>query len=187
MNTCKQRSINSHDTRSCCIETSLLICSANQWTGFCIIGTSVIKDSRRSSSSYTDSLFLHVVKDNFLLFFAFFFYLVFLSRVFMIHRTAGEEGGYLSTYILPTTSARITVFQTLAGLLLQRNHLCAQLAAGIEHRTFGTCTLEFTLSALALVAAVVRMLITRVTLGYVHVFNSQVDRLKSHTYIQSLT
>ena len=40
------------------------------------------------------------------------------------------------------------------------------LAAGIERRTFGTCSLEFTLSTLALVAAVVRrMLKTRVTLG----------------------
>ena len=56
---------------SCQIETSPLICSANQWTGFCIIGTSVMKDSRRSSSTYTESLFLHVVKHNLL--FLFFF------------------------------------------------------------------------------------------------------------------
>ena len=40
------------------------------------------------------------------------------------------------------------------------------LAAGIERRTFDTCSLEFTLSTLALVAVVVRrMLITRVTPG----------------------
>ena len=73
------------------IETSPLICSANQWTGFCIIGTFVIKDSRRSSSTYTESLFLHVVRHNliFVLFFCF-FYLAFLSRIFTIHRTAGE-------------------------------------------------------------------------------------------------
>ena len=39
------------------------------------------------------------------------------------------------------------------------------LAAGIERRTFGTCSLEFTLSTLALVAAVVRrMLKTQVTM-----------------------
>ena len=55
------------------IETSPLICSANQWTGFCIIGTFVIKDSRRSSSTYTESLFLHVARHNliFVLFFCF--------------------------------------------------------------------------------------------------------------------
>ena len=87
---------------SCQIETSPLICSANQWTGFCIIGTSVIKDSRRSSSTYTESLFLHVVRHNliFVLFFCF-FYLAFLSRIFTIHRTAGEGGGCLPISFLP--------------------------------------------------------------------------------------
>ena len=54
---------------SCQIETSPLICSANQWTRFCIIGTSAIKDSRRSLSTCTESLFLHVVKHNLLFFF----------------------------------------------------------------------------------------------------------------------
>ena len=39
-------------------------CSANQWTGFCIIETSVMKDSKRSSSTYIESLFLHVEKHN---------------------------------------------------------------------------------------------------------------------------
>ena len=60
-----------HDGGSCRIETSSLIFSANQWTGFCIIGTSDMKDSRRSSSTCTESLFLHVVKYNLL--FLFFF------------------------------------------------------------------------------------------------------------------
>ena len=46
-----------------------MICSANQWTDFCTIGTSIVKDSRRSSSTYTDSLFLHVVKHNLFFFF----------------------------------------------------------------------------------------------------------------------
>ena len=50
------------DGGSCRIETSPLICSANQWTGFCIIGTFVMKNSRCYLSSYTQSLFLHVVK-----------------------------------------------------------------------------------------------------------------------------
>ena len=87
-----------HVGSSCRIETSLLICYVNQWTGFCIIGTSVMKDSRRSSSTYNESLFLHVVKHNLLFLFLFvclfFFYLAFLSWIFTIHRTAGEEGGY---------------------------------------------------------------------------------------------
>ena len=163
MNTCKQRSINSHDTRSCCIETSLLICSANQWTGFCIIGTSVMKDSRRSSSTYTESLFLHVVKHNLLFLFFFLSGFSFTN----IHDSQDSRcRRRLPPYIFSTTSTRFTDTQTLAGLLLQRAHLCAQLAAGIEHGIFGTRSLEFTLSTLALVAAVVRrMLKTRVTLG----------------------
>ena len=59
-----------HDGGSCGIETFPLICSANRWTGFCIIGSSAMKDSRCSLSTY-ESLFLHVVKHN-LLFLSFF-------------------------------------------------------------------------------------------------------------------
>ena len=64
-----------HDGDPCRTETSPLICSANQWTDFCIKGTSVMKDSRRSSSTYAESLclFLHVVKHNLHFFFQFFF------------------------------------------------------------------------------------------------------------------
>ena len=108
---------------SCQIETSPLICSANQWTGFCIIGTSVMKDSRRSSSTYTESLFLHVVKHN-LLFLFLFFYLAFLSRIFTIHRTAGEGGGYLLIFFLPLPPASQTMRHHLM-LLLHKAHLCA--------------------------------------------------------------
>ena len=78
------------------MKTNPLIYYANQWTGFCLIGISIMKDSRRSSSTYTESLFLHVVKHN-LLFLLFFFYLAFLSRIFTIHRTAGE-GEAISLY-----------------------------------------------------------------------------------------
>ena len=60
-----------------------MICYANQLIGFCIIGTSVKKYSRRSPPKYNDSLLLHVVKHNLL----FFFYLAFFSRIFTIHRT----------------------------------------------------------------------------------------------------
>ena len=52
------------------MEASTSICSADQRTGFCIIETSVMKDSRRSSSTYTKSLFLHVVEHNVLFFFS---------------------------------------------------------------------------------------------------------------------
>ena len=38
-----------HDKGPCRIETSPLICSANQWNGFYLIGTSVMKELRRSS------------------------------------------------------------------------------------------------------------------------------------------
>ena len=116
-----------------------------------------MKDARYSSPTYTESLFLHVFKHNLL----FFFYLAFLSRIFTIHRTPGEGGGYLFISFLPIPPAS----QTLVELLLQRAHLCVQLAAGVEHGTFGTRALEFTLSLLAPVAGVVRgMLKIRVTL-----------------------
>ena len=84
-----------HNGGSCRIETSPLIFSANQWTGFCMAGTSVMKYSRHSSSTYKESLFLHVVKHDLLFLFLFFFYLGLLSRMFTIHRTAGEGGCYL--------------------------------------------------------------------------------------------
>ena len=82
--------------RFCGIETSPLICSVNQWTGFCIIGTSVMKDSRRPSFAYTESLFLHVAKHDLL-----FVLSAFLSRIFMIHRTAAKRGDYLLISFLP--------------------------------------------------------------------------------------
>ena len=72
-----------HDGRSCRIETSPLICSANQWTGLCIIGTSVIKDSRRSSSTILRESVLTCCKAYFN-FVILFFYLAFLSRIFTI-------------------------------------------------------------------------------------------------------
>ena len=36
-----------YDGGSCLKETGTLTCSANQWSGFCIIGISVMKDSKR--------------------------------------------------------------------------------------------------------------------------------------------
>ena len=52
--------------------------------------------------------------------------------------------------------------------MLQRAHLCAELAAGLEPGTFGTRSVEFALSSLALAAAYVRrMLKTRGALGNV--------------------
>ena len=153
MNICKQQSINSFMTEILVVQkTSTLTCL----TGFRIIGTSVKKDSRRSSTTYTKSL-LHVVKYNF---FSVQFFFQEYSRF-----TGQHMKGRPSPYIISTTSTRIKVTQTVAGLLLQRNHLCAQLAPGIKHRIFSTCSLESTLSILALVAAVVRrMLMARVTL-----------------------
>ena len=53
-----------HDGGSCRIETRPMTSSANQRTGFCMIGTSVVKDSRRSSPTYTENLFLNFVKHN---------------------------------------------------------------------------------------------------------------------------
>ena len=99
-----------HHGGSCLIETSPLICSANQWTGFCIIGTSFMKDSRRASSTYTKSLFLHVVKNIFLFLFLFFFvHLACLSRILTNHRATGEGGGYLLKPFLPIPPASQTL------------------------------------------------------------------------------
>ena len=152
-----------HDVGSSRIETSPLICSANQWPGSCIIGTSVMKDSS-STSKYTENLFLYIVKHN-LLFLFLFFFLSGFSFTNIHDSQDSRQRGRLSSCILSTTSTHFTVIQRLAGLLLQRARLCIQLAAGIEHGTFGTRSLEFTLSTLVLVAAVVKMLKTQVTLG----------------------
>ena len=88
-----------HDGGSCRRNQSIdlfcksLICSANQWTVFCIIGTSVMRDSRRSSSTYTHSMFLDIAKH-------FFFYVAFLLRIFLIHTTAGKRGGSFLRFFL---------------------------------------------------------------------------------------
>ena len=161
MKTCKQKSIN----------------SANHFTGFCIIRTSIMKDLRSSSSTYLESLFLHVAKHNLLLFVCFFFYLAFLSQIFIIHRTAGEGRGYFLISFLPLPPAPQTLRYQLGYCC--RELTSAQLAAAIEHGSFGTCSLEFTLSTLALVAIVVRRLLkTQATLGNIsHVLLNLTKRL----------
>ena len=82
-----------------------------------------------------------------------FFCFSFFSISFFSHensRFTGQQVKRETPYILSTIST----------------HFCAQLAAGIEHEIFSTRSLEFTLSTLALVAAVVRRILkTRVALG----------------------
>ena len=70
-----------------------------------------MKDSRRSSSTYTESLFLHLVKYNliFLFYYYFFFLSGFFLRIFTIHRTAGEVGDYLLTSVLSLQPALQTL------------------------------------------------------------------------------
>ena len=122
MNTWNQQNINSFATEvPCRVVTSPLICSADQCTGFCIIGISATKDSRSFSSTYTESFFLHASKHN----------LLFFSIWLFFH----EYSRFTFSYILSTTSTRFTNTYTLAGLLLQIAHICAQLAAGIEQKT----------------------------------------------------
>ena len=89
---------------SCQIESSPLICSAKQWTGLCIIGTSVMKDSRRSLSTHTESLFLRVVKHSLL--FCLFFYLGFASRIsrFTGRQVKGEAISLYPFLSLPPAS-----------------------------------------------------------------------------------
>ena len=91
-----------------------------------------------------------------------------------IHNSHDSRGSRrLFLYILSTTSTRFTDTQALAGLLLQRAHSAYSWQPDSKRQGFLTqvanhearCSLEFALSILSLVAAVVRkMLKTRVTL-----------------------
>ena len=66
------------------------------------------------------------------------FFWVFFWGFFHKYDLKDSRGrGRLSLYILSTTYFRFTDTQILAKLLLQRAHLCAQLAAGLESGTFG--------------------------------------------------
>ena len=106
-----------------------------------------MKDLGCSSSRYTESPFLYVLKHNLLSFFSIWLFFHEYSR-FTKQQVKGEA---ISLYLLFANSTRFTDTQTLAGLLLQRAHLCIKLAVGIEHETFGTRSLEFTFSTLAVV------------------------------------
>ena len=65
----------------------------------------------------------------------FLFYLGFLSHDYS--RFTGPQGKWgPSVHILSTTSNPFTDTKTLAALLLQRSHLCTQVAAGFEAGTF---------------------------------------------------
>ena len=149
---------------SCQTETSPLICSTNQWAGFCIIGTSVMKDSRRFLSPYIEILLVHVVKHN-LLFLFFFLYLPFVSRIFTIHRAAGEGRRAISLYSFCHFYPLDRQFGIIWVIAAEGSPL---RKTGSRNRAWElfTRSLEFTFSILALVAAIVRKMDkTRVTLG----------------------
>ena len=118
-----------------------------------------MKDSRRSSPIIHRKSVLICSKAEFV----FFFYLDFLSRIFMIHRTAGEKEGYLQISFLPHPPTS----QTLRH---QSDYCCRELTSAHRwqpdpNRDSCTSSLEFDLSKLALIAAVVRrMLETRIAL-----------------------
>ena len=90
-----------HEGDSCRIETSPLICSANQYTDFYTIGTSLMKELRRSSPIILRKSVLTCRKAEITFFGFFFFCLGFLSQIFTIHRAAGEGGSYLFIFFLP--------------------------------------------------------------------------------------
>ena len=75
---------------------------------FCIIGTLIMNDSRRSSSTYTESLVLHVAKYNLIFLLCFFLY-GFSFTYIHIHRTAGWGGGCLLISFLPLPPASQTL------------------------------------------------------------------------------
>ena len=136
-----------------------------------------MKDSRRSSSTYTADLFLHVVKHN--VHFLFFLLYGFLSRIFTIHMTAeeegaggGGEGGYLLISFLPLPPASQSLRHQL-GYCWRELTSAHSWQPESNMEPFDTRFLEFTLSSLALASAVVwRMLITRVTLGNISLIKS---------------
>ena len=86
MNTCKQKHSLFHDGSSCHIETSPLICTANQSMNWFLYN----KDLCHLHPPYTKSLFLHFVSHN-----SPFFLPGFLSGIFTIYRITHEGGGYL--------------------------------------------------------------------------------------------
>ena len=126
-----------------------------------------MKDSRRSSSTYTESLFLHLVKYNllFLFQFCFFFYLGFFLRIFTIHRTADEVGDYLLISVLSLQPALQTLRHQLGYCRRELTFAHGwQPESNMESLVHVLQNSLF--STLALVSAVVRrMLKTWVTLG----------------------
>ena len=124
-----------------------------------------MKDSRRFSSTYLKSLFLHVVQHNllFLLFFflCFFFFLSGFSLAnIQDYRIAPEGGRYLLISFLPLPLASQTLRHQLSCC-------CRELTSVHSWQSESNMDpLLHALSTLALVAAVFRrMLKTRVTLG----------------------
>ena len=119
MNTRKKQSINSfifHNGGSCCIETSQLTCSTNRCTGFCMMGTAVMKDS----STYNENLFLHAVKHNLVFLFVCLFFIS-CSSFTNIHDSQGSRWkGRIFFYIISTISTWFIDIWTLAWLLFQR-------------------------------------------------------------------
>ena len=109
MNTCKQQSINSFMTQVFLrTETSPLICSANQWAGFC---------NRGLRHKRFKMLFIHIHRESALTYckaqFAFFvlvlFSVFFFSKISTIHRTSGEGGDYLLIFFQTLPSASQTL------------------------------------------------------------------------------
>ena len=132
-----------------------------------------MKESRRSSPIIHRKSVLTCRKAEF----TFFFYLAFFSRIFTIHRTAGDGDGYPLISFLPLTP-------TSQSLRHQPGYCCrelifTQLTVGLKPGTSGTSTLEFALSTLKMaVAAVLRMLKTWLPLGNIsHVLLNLIKRL----------
>ena len=128
-----------------------------------------MRDLRRSSTTYAKSLFLHVVKHNFLFLF-FFSVWVFFQEY---SRFPGQEmkGEAISLY--PFYHFHLLYRQLGISWVIAAESSPLRIA-GSRNRTWNTLCytlLEFTLSTLALLAAVVRkMLKTRVTLGNISRF-----------------
>ena len=126
--------------------------SANQWTGFCIIGTFSMEDSTRSSTTCTESLFLHVVKHIcFLFFFSIWLFFLEYSR-FTGQKMKGEAISLYPFYHFYPLHRHLDISWVIAaeGSPLR--------ITGSRNRTWNLCDtlLEFTLSALALVGKCLR-------------------------------
>ena len=115
MNTCKYQRVNSFMTEVLVVKNPAywFVLQIN-WTRFCMIRASIMKDSRHSSSTYKESLFLHVVR-HILLFFVLVFFSVFFFFMNILDSQDSRWRG--RPYIIISFLPLLTTLQTLSWVI----------------------------------------------------------------------